>query len=80
MAINKNLSNEEILASVGETEAEILRMQFEHAVTPLQDTSIFGKMRRDIARMHTELRTRELAEATPEQLAKRSKMRARRRK
>ena len=80
MAINKDLSNEEILKAVEETEAEILRMQFDHAVTPLQDTSVFGKMRKEVARMQTELRSRELAEATPAELAKRSKMRARRRK
>jgi large subunit ribosomal protein L29 len=80
MAINKDLSNEEMLAAIEQAEAEMLSVHFDHAVTPIQDTSIFSKQRKDIARMHTELRARELAAATPEELAKRSKMRLRRRK
>jgi large subunit ribosomal protein L29 len=80
MAINTDLSSEEMLAAIQEAEAAILQTQFDHVVTPLQDTSILGKMRKDIARMKTELRTRELAAATPEYLAKRSKIRFRRSK
>jgi hypothetical protein len=37
-------------------------------------------MRRDIARMHTELKNRELEGASEEAIAKRSKIRKRRRK
>ncbi len=80
MAINKDLSNEEMLAAIEQAEAEMLSVQFDHAVTPIQDTSIFSKQRKDIARMHTELRLRELTAATPEELVKRTKIRQRRRK
>ena len=80
MAINNDLNSEEMLAAVQEAETAMLQTQFDHAVTPLQNTSILGKMRKDIARMKTELRARELATATPQELAKRSKIRFRRRK
>jgi len=36
------------------------------------------EMRRDVARLNTEIRRRELENATPEELAKRSRIRARR--
>ena len=78
--INQDLSTEEMLATLQNAETAYLQTKFDHAVSPLQDTSILGKMRKDIARMKTELRTRELSTATPEELAKRSKIRFRRSK
>jgi large subunit ribosomal protein L29 len=80
MAINKDLTNEEMLEALAASEKEYLRTKFDHAVTALQDPSILGKQRKEIARMHTELRSRELAAAPASVIAKRSKIRARRRK
>jgi large subunit ribosomal protein L29 len=79
MAFNKDLSNEEMLGALKEAEDAYVRAKFDHAVTPMNDPSLLGKMRKDIARMQTELRSRELAAATPEELARRSKIRLRRR-
>jgi large subunit ribosomal protein L29 len=80
MAFNRDLTNEEMLGALKEAEDAYMRTKFDHAVTPMSDPSVLNKMRKDIARMHTELRSRELAEATPQQLANRSKIRLRRRK
>jgi large subunit ribosomal protein L29 len=80
MAINKDLTNEEMLEALAVSEKEYIRTKFDHAVTALQDPSILGKQRKEIARMHTELRSRELAAAPASVIAKRSKIRARRRK
>ena len=80
MAISKDLTNEEMLEALVAAEKEYIRTKFDHAVTALQDPSILGKQRKDIARMHTELRSRELAAAPASVLAKRSRIRARRRK
>ena len=38
--------------------AEYVKVQLDHAVSPIEDTSTIQKMRREIARMHTELRRR----------------------
>jgi large subunit ribosomal protein L29 len=80
MAINKDLTNEEMLEALAGAEKEYIRTKFDHAVTALQDPSILGKQRKEIARMQTELRSRELAAAPASVIAKRSKIRARRRK
>jgi large subunit ribosomal protein L29 len=55
-------------------------MQFDHAVKGLDNPLTLREMRRDIARLKTEARRRELAQLTPEELAKRSKIRERRRR
>ncbi|MDR2424449.1 MAG: 50S ribosomal protein L29 [Prevotellaceae bacterium] len=39
--------------------AEYVKIKLDHAVSPVEDTSKIRKMRREIARMHTELRRRE---------------------
>lgn len=61
-------------------EQQYQQLKFEHAVRGLGNPLDIREMRRNIARLHTELRLRELADFTPEQLASRTKLRARRRK
>ncbi len=61
-------------------EQEYQRMKFEHAVRGLGNPLEIREMRRNIARIHTEVRNREMKEMTPEQLEMRSKLRARRRR
>ncbi|MDR0559483.1 MAG: 50S ribosomal protein L29 [Prevotellaceae bacterium] len=41
---------------------EYVKLKMDHAVSPLEDTSKLKKIRKEIARMHTELRRRELYE------------------
>ncbi|HHJ50445.1 MAG TPA: 50S ribosomal protein L29 [Phaeodactylibacter sp.] len=56
------------------------RMKFEHATQGLENPLALRETRRDIARLATEIRRRELAKMDEKQLARRSKIRARRRK
>ncbi len=85
MATNKyqelqKFSDEELQAEITETEAQYVKMRFDHHVTGLENPMRIREVRRDIARMKSELRRRELENATPEQLAGRSRIRARRSK
>ena len=59
---------------------EYQRMNFDHAIKGLDNPLVLREMRRDIARLQTEIRRREVLKLSPEELAKRSKIRARRRK
>ncbi len=71
---------EDLMAELRATEADYQKMKFDHAVKGLDNPMELRTMRRDIARLKTEIRRRELEAMTPEQLARRSKIRARRRR
>lgn len=75
---DKNL--QDLQTEVETLEQEYQRMKFDHAVRGLGNPLDLRELRRNIARIHTEVRAREMAEMTPEQLEMRSKLRARRRK
>lgn len=74
------LSAEELENELKSRELEYQQMKFDHAAKGIANPMELRDMRRDIARIHTEARKRVLAEMTPEQLAMRSKIRARRRR
>ncbi|MEZ4935802.1 MAG: 50S ribosomal protein L29 [Saprospiraceae bacterium] len=59
-------------------EAEYHKMRFDHNVKGLDNPMEMKELRKDIARLKTEIRRRELANMSEAQLAKRSKIRARR--
>ncbi len=59
---------------------EYLRLKFEHASRGLANPMELRRLRRDIARYHTEVRRRELAAMSPDELAMRTKLVARRRR
>ncbi len=61
-------------------EREYQTMKFDHTVKGLPNPLELRELRRNIARIHTEARRRELATMTPDQLELRSKLRARRRR
>lgn len=73
-------SAEELVAELQGTEKKYQKMKFDHAVTGLENPLALREVRRDIARLNTEIRRRELTEASDEALAGRSKIRQRRRK
>jgi large subunit ribosomal protein L29 len=61
---NKSLqseSTEDLEARIQEDELRLKKMRFAHAVTPLESPVSIRHFRRDIARMKTELRKRELS-------------------
>lgn len=85
MAINNNskwvdMSIEELISEVNSAEEKMVTMKFENGLQGLDNPLQVRQNRRDIARMKTELRKRELAAMSPEDLAKRDNIRRRRRK
>jgi large subunit ribosomal protein L29 len=76
----QEFSDTDLISELEGTETEYQKMRFDHAVKGLDNPMELKEMRKDIARIRTEIRHREMALLTPEQLAKRSKIRHRRRK
>ncbi len=74
----KGLDDDALRDEIFAAETELQRMKIQNSVTGLENPLKIKELRRDIARLNTEVRARELAAMTPEQLAKRSKIRARR--
>ncbi len=76
----QDFSNEELANELKETMAQYRKMKFEHALKGLENPLTIREVRRDIARMKTEVGNRSLAALSAEQLANRTKIRNRRRK
>ena len=62
MKINevKEIETNELVEKLENAEAALQQMKLNHAITPLENPSQIKGARRDIARMKTELRQREL--------------------
>lgn len=75
----QSLTDDELRDEIFAAEQQLQQFKFKNAVTGLENPLKIRGLRRDMARLKTEVRARQLAEMTPEQLAKRSKIRARRR-
>lgn len=75
----QEFSDAELSSEVEATEKQYVKMKFDHAITGLESPIQLREVRRDIARLKTEIRRRELANTSEEVLAKRSKIRYRRR-
>ncbi|MFN4081009.1 MAG: 50S ribosomal protein L29 [Saprospiraceae bacterium] len=71
-------STEQLQAEVERLEQEYRQQKFDHAVKGLANPMELRAMRRNIARYYTEMRLREVAQMTPDQLQMRTKLRARR--
>lgn len=56
----KTLADKDLREKIENAEAAIHQMNLNHTVTPLENPSQIKAARRDIARMKTELRQREL--------------------
>jgi large subunit ribosomal protein L29 len=76
----QEFSDADLLTELQGSEADYIKMSFDHAVKGLDNPMELRSMRRDIARLKAEVRRREMAQMTPRELGKRSKIRARRRK
>ena len=73
-------SDSELASTLTETEAQYQKLKFDHAIKGLDNPIVLREVRRDIARLKSEARRREIAKMDETQLANRSKIRARRRK
>ncbi len=85
MATNKyqelvKFSDEDLATELQVTEREYQRMQFDQALKGLENPIKLREARRDIARMKTEVRRRELGLLNSQELASRDKIIQRRRK
>jgi large subunit ribosomal protein L29 len=76
----QDYSENDLLSELESTRAQYQKMKFDHALTGLENPLSLREVRRDIARLQTEIRRRELENASEEDKAKRSKIQARRRK
>jgi large subunit ribosomal protein L29 len=72
------LTEDALHSQLGSLEAELSKMSLEHNVRGTTDNSLFKKSRKNIARVYTELRKREMAEYSAEDLEMRSRIRVRR--
>ena len=58
------LSTEELVARVGEERANLTKLKFAHAVSSIENPSRITKVRKDVARLNTELTKRKAAPAS----------------
>lgn len=75
-----NMTDADLQAQLASMEHEYQQMKFDHAVKGLANPMELRELRRNIARILTEGRKRELAAMSPEDLEMRSKLRNRRRR
>jgi len=73
-------SDTDLLNELKETQSNYNKLKFDHSVRGLDNPLTLREVRRDVARINTEIRRREVASLTEDQLAKRSKLRTRRSK
>ena len=84
MATKKYLELQEfkdadLITELAETEKQYNKMQFDHAIQGLENPMVLREIRRDIARLKTEIRKREITAMDDKQLSKRDKKVNRRR-
>lgn len=58
----KELSTQEVVDRIREEKARYQKLKFNHAVSPVENPMILRFARKDIARLQTELRKRQLAD------------------
>lgn len=59
----RELSDGDLVARLDEARAELFNLRFQHATGQLGNSSRMGQVRKDIARLETLLRGREIAAA-----------------
>lgn len=58
----KELSTQELIERIDDYKKVLTRMRLNHAVSPLDNPNKLGATKKDIARLNTELRAREINE------------------
>ena len=74
----QEFSDENLANELHQTLVDFKKQKLDHAIRGLENPLILREVRRDIARLKSEVRRREIAKMTPEQLAKRTHIRRRR--
>ncbi len=70
---------EQLHSELEQTQKQYQKLEFDHTLKGLENPLALREVRRDIARLRTEIRKREISEMTPEQLEMRTKKIHRRR-
>ena len=65
MGSKSDLSDEQLVHKALETERELVTKRFQHKLNRLENQAQLGELRRDIARLQTEARQREIAAELP---------------
>lgn len=76
----KEYSDADLQAEIGNTVTQYQKLKFDHAIKGLDNPIQLRDVRRDIARLKSEARRREVESMSAEDLANRSNIRRRRRK
>jgi large subunit ribosomal protein L29 len=76
----KAMSDAELGSELAGLENQLIQLRFDHASRGIANPMEIREMRREIARAHTETRSRQMSTMTAEELEMRSKLRARRRR
>jgi len=76
----QEFTEDELQSELTETVSQYQKLKFDHALRGLENPLVLREVRRDIARLRTEVKAREIKAMTPEQLEMRTKKLARRRK
>ncbi len=74
------MSDADLKTELQQINVQYQKLRFDHTIKGLDNPVTLRTTKRDIARLQTEIRRREVAAFTPEQKAKRSKIRLRRQK
>jgi len=56
----RNLKDNELVEKVAAEKANLQRLRFAHAISPLENPTQISKIKKDIARLNTEIRSRQL--------------------
>ena len=75
----QDYTDEQLVSELAQTESNLGKLQFDHTLKGLENPLRLREARRDVARLKTEIRKREISNMTPEQLTMRTKKIARRR-
>ena len=59
----RNLADEDLVQRLGEARSELFNLRFQHVTGQLDNHARLGQVRRDVARLNTLLREREIAAA-----------------
>jgi len=74
----KEFTAEELANELNETQSQYKKLTFDHSIKGLDNPLVLREVRRDVARIQTEIRRRQIDAMSPEQIANRSKIRRRR--
>ena len=76
----QEFSDEDLANELNQTMVDYKKQKLDHAIRGLENPLVLRGVRRDIARLKSEVRRREISKLTPEQLAGRTNIRRRRSK